>query len=153
MGVLKGKNLLLSVNSKVYGYATSCEISIEIDTEETASTSWKQLNDAGGASWKEFDTNKKSWTLSTDNLSAEGLSDFKEAFNVLVAGQPVDIKFGVVSYATGADEDNLTASFANGTNFIGKAIINSLSLTGSQEGEATYTVSLQGTGELKVATA
>jgi predicted secreted protein len=151
MGILKGKNLLLSVGLtengkfvyKTYGFATSCELNITVDTTETSSTNF---------SWKEFTVSKKSWTASTDHLVGV-INNFDSVFQTLVADNPeVMIKFGVVDYkSTDADgDDNLDESFVLGGYYYGKAIINSLSMSAPEEGEATFSVQMQGTGALKL---
>lgn len=152
MGILKGKDLLVSVGTTVCGYATNCELSIDVDTQETASTSWKQMNNEGSGSWKSFDINKKTWTVSTDSLSAEDLLDFKSMFTSLTSGAEVDIKFGVVTY-TAATGDNMTAAFKANAYYQGKGLVTSLKMSGGTDGEATYSVSIQGTGELALKTA
>jgi predicted secreted protein len=160
MGILKGKNLLLSVGLtengkfvyKTYGFATSCELNITVDTTETSSTNFKQMAASGDGSWKEFTVSKKSWTASTDHLVGV-ISNFDSVFQTLVADNPeVMIKFGVVSYkSTDADgDDNLDESFQLGGYYYGKAIINSLSVSAPEEGEATFSVQMQGTGALKL---
>jgi predicted secreted protein len=69
MATLQGKNLMLAIGGKVHGYATACTLDIAVDTTETASTSWKQMSAEGGESWKSYEISKKSWTVSTDNMT------------------------------------------------------------------------------------
>jgi predicted secreted protein len=147
MSLLEGKNLLLAIGDKVYGYATSATLDVTVDTEETSSTTYKQMNTAGEGSWKKFSAAKKSWTCSTDHLVGT-IDNFDAAFSAIVATNPeVTIKFGSVTYTTGTG-DNMTSAFDKGAAYTGKAIITSLNISGSTDGEATFSVSFQGTGEL-----
>jgi predicted secreted protein len=147
MALLEGKNLLVAIGDTVWGYATSCSLDITVDTEETSSTTYKQLNSAGEGSWKGFSAAKKSWTASTDHLVGV-MSNFDAAFSAIVATNPeVTIKFGAVNYKTGTG-DNLTHTFETGSVYTGKAVITSLNISGSTDGEATFSVSFQGTGAL-----
>ena len=158
MATLQGKNLMLAIGGKVYGYATACTLDISIDTTETASTSWKQMSAEGGESWKSFEISKKSWTVSTDNMTNTTLEGFDDLFTAITnsaTNGKVSIKFGVVDYSTATDTDkdgNLDVDSSFKLTYTGEAVVTSISLTGSTEGEATYSVSLQGTGALTKAT-
>jgi hypothetical protein len=147
MSLLEGRNLLIAVGDTVWGYATSATLDITVDTEETSSTTYKQMNTAGEGSWKNFTSAKKSWTCSTDHLVGT-MDNFGTAFSAIVAENPeVTVKFGSVTYASGTG-DNLAASFEKGAAYTGKAVITSLNISGSTDGEATFSVSFQGTGAL-----
>jgi predicted secreted protein len=158
MATLQGKNLMLAIGGKVYGYATACTLDIAIDTTETASTSWKQMSAEGGESWKSYEISKKSWTVSTDNMTNANLEGFDDLFTAITNASTngkVAIKFGVVDYTTATDTDkdgNLDVDSAFKLTYTGDAVVTSISLTGSTEGEATYSVSLQGTGALTKST-
>jgi predicted secreted protein len=147
MGVLKGKNLLLGIAGDPKGYATSCTLDLSVDTTETASTTYKQMNNSSSGGWKEYEISKKSWTCSSENMVSSSMTEYNALFKVFVAGEPVAIQFGAVSYTAGVDENN-TAKFTTGCIYKGNAIITGLSITGSTEDEVTYSVSLTGTGEL-----
>jgi predicted secreted protein len=147
MALLEGKNLLIAIGDKVWGYATACSLDITVDTEETSSTTYKQMNTAGEGSWKGFSAAKKSWSGSTDHLVGV-MSNFDSAFSTIIAENPeVTIKFGAVTYKAGSD-DNMTHTFETGAQYTGTAIITSLNVSGSTDGEATFTVGFQGTGAL-----
>jgi predicted secreted protein len=154
MATLQGKNLMLAIGGKVYGYATACTLDIAIDTTETASTSWKQMSAEGGESWKSYEISKKSWTVSTDNMTNTNLEGFDDLFSAITdatVNGKVAIKFGVIDYTSVKDTDkdgNLDVDDAFTLTYVGEAVVTSISLTGSTEGEATYSVSLQGTGAL-----
>jgi predicted secreted protein len=148
MGVLKGKNLLLGIGGDPKGYATSCTLDLSVDTTETASTTYKQMNNSSSGGWKEYEISKKSWTCSSENMTSESMTEYNALFKAFVAGVPVAIQFGAVSYTTSTTDDNNTAKFTTGCIYKGNAIITGLSITGSTEDEVTYSVSLTGTGEL-----
>jgi predicted secreted protein len=145
--LLEGKQILVAIGDKVWGYATSATLDVTVDTEETSSTTYKQMNTASDGSWKNFSASKKSWTCSTDHLV--GVWDnLDAAFSSITAANPeVTIKFGSVSYTAGTG-DNMTSKFETGAAYTGKAVITSLNVSGSTDGEATFSVSFQGTGAL-----
>ena len=45
--ILKGKNLMLSIEGKYIGFATSCDISIDVDTKDIAISTYTFQHAAG----------------------------------------------------------------------------------------------------------
>jgi predicted secreted protein len=152
MGLLLGKNLLVSYTKDnkdyVIGYATSCELDLGVDTTETSSTSWKQMNETSGDSWKTYTIAKKNWTVSSDHMIDAGMAEFTNIFDLFVSGEEVTIKFGEVKYSSSTTE-NKTSTFTS--YYKGKAIITSLKASGSTDGEATYSITFTGTGAIESA--
>ena len=149
MSVQKGKNLMLSIGGTIYGFATSCDLSIDVDTKEISTGSFKHSTSAG--QWKEYDTERTGWSVNSEHLATVGLGDEKAIFNAMKAGEAVAIKFHEVTKGTVATGkvSGETGTITSGSNgFYGNAIITSFKLSASDDSDATYSISLQGTGEL-----
>ena len=74
---------------------------------------------------------------------------------MLVAGTPVDIKFGITMVNTALPEGDIlgeTGSLeikSGAKGFKGKGIITSISISAQDESDCTYSISIQGTGALE----
>ena len=153
--IQKGKNLMVKVGGVVYGFATSCDLSLDTDTKEVTTGSYKHSNAKG--QWKEFETDKSGWTANTDYLATVDLKDALVFAKLQIEGEPVTISFESVlvdsTKVTDSDKAGDTGTIKVGTDrlgFEGKAIINSFKLSAQNDSDATYSISLQGTGELKI---
>ncbi len=142
--IQKGKNLMVSIGTTIYGFATSCDLSVDVDTKEISTGSYKHQSTSG--QWKEYDTERIGWTVNSEHLATVGLEDEKALFAQMTAGQPVNISFEEVTSATGETGDIEGATTKVG--FSGKAIITSLKLSAQNDSDATFSISLQGTGVL-----
>lgn len=146
---LKGKNLMLSIGGVIYGFATSCDISIDVDTKEISSGSYKHSTSAG--QWKEYETERTGWSLNSAHLCASDLADQKTLFAAMTAGKPVEVAFEQVTLSSSLTDKlaGETGTLVDGAaGFYGSAIITSMKLSGSMDGDATFDVSLTGNGEL-----
>ncbi len=141
--VLKGKNLMVSIDGTVYGFATSCDINIDVDTKEISAGSYKHVDVSG--QWKEFETERKGWTVNTEHLASSDMGDCMALYDILSEGTAVDITYTVVT-ATGGQTGDITPSTTLG--WKGKAIVNSLKVSAQNDNDATFSISLQGTGAL-----
>ena len=134
-----GDRLELYFNDKPLAFGKSCSLEI---TSETLDTSNKMSGD-----WKEFLVGKLSFTLSTDALltysdaaSLADVSKFGDLLSTMVKRYPVTFKM-----AKEADGDIAAKTFVSG-----KVVITQLSVQADDGQLATCSISLQGTGELKV---
>lgn len=151
MAIIKGGDLMLFINNKSIGYATSHSLSISADTKETST------KDSGGK-WQTSEVGIISWTASSENLyanKAEGMT-YSDLFDAMVARTPIDAVFTLEGNSTnleaGDKEDKApTGGWTPKANsgYQGKVIITSIELNAPNGEEASFTVQFQGTGELK----
>lgn len=152
----KGKNLMVKVGGTIYGFATSCDLTVDVDTKEISSGSYKHSTAAG--QWKEYDTERVGWSVNSEHLAAVGLTDEVALFKTMTAGLPVAISFEEVKSKTPATSGKLAGETGevvaetSRKGFEGQAIITSFKLSASNDGDATYSITLQGTGSLTVLT-
>jgi len=140
--VINGTNILLyqydpeTEEGVPFGAATNCTFSTSVDQVEVTTTN--------SDSYKEYLGSQISWSISADGFIA--LSDYSYLFllNKLQSKEQIVVKFQI-------DNDNGDGSETLGYSvFTGLANIVNLDMTGPVEGAATYSVSLQGTGEYTV---
>lgn len=142
---LKGKNLMIFVNGKALALATSCSIDLTANTEDAAS------KDSGG--WDDPEITGWAWVASSENVCSADESDsidliYEELVDLWLAGEPVDVQFGVAGNA--ADTDVPEAGWTPPKKgYSGKAIIDSVKMTAPNKQNATISVSLKGKGELQ----
>lgn len=135
-----GKDLMLFVGGKAIALATSCKIGISAETIDT------QSKDSG--IWNEKDIKKLGWNCSSENCFSADLdiNGYDALFAMMVAAQPINVAFGIpVNKSTEMPESGwkLPAS-----PYKGKALITSLELNAPDGDKATFSVSMDGTGEL-----
>jgi len=144
MALINGTDLIVKVGVDAAGeviiaHATNCSLDI--------SMSERDITTKDSAGWKEIAGGLREWSLSSDSLyDATDLgatkTDFVGLFDLVDARTKVFIEFNLLSPVTG---DYL---------YTGEGYITSLSLSGGTEETATYSVSINGTGDLtKVVTA
>ena len=152
--VQKGKNLMLSIGSTIYGFATDCNFTIDTETEEVSTQRYKLGVSAG--QWKEYNTVANGWSADSSHLMSVDGADFKALFDAQAAGSPVTVVFGPVTDASGATAQQkgqtsyVVADTTAGFKYTGSAIITSLSVGAPVDGQATFQINLQGTGNLAV---
>lgn len=136
--IILGTDLMLFKGGKALAAATSCKLTIQANTLETSS------KDSG--KWTTKQAAKLSWNCSSDNLFT--VADYKELADALIARKEVEIRFSTVKNpdsANGVPEGGWQPSEDG---YSGKAIITQLDLTASDNENATYSVSLEGSGAL-----
>jgi predicted secreted protein len=144
--VFNGTSLVVLVGAEVIGYATSCSLSLAIDTPD-AST--KQ-----SLGWADEIGGQRSWSLTTDGLatvdptSAAPYISTVELNGLAIERIPVEVKFttvnnDVVDGVTPVPDDVI---------YYGYAFIESVDMTADMENPVTYSVSFKGTGVLNIDT-
>lgn len=137
-GLLNGTDLLLKVgtdgNEVLVAFATSCSLEIsadEIDQTNKESTGWKSIIQG-----------TRSWSLSADamyqNEAQASRKAFKDFFANVNAREKVFIELTIAG-ALNADANVF---------YSGQAFVSSLSVNGGTEDQATWSISLTGTGAL-----
>lgn len=136
--VILGTDLMLFNDGKALAAATSCKLSLSANVLETSS------KDSG--KWVSKKAGKLSWTASSDNLFT--MTDYKDLVTAMITRTPIQIQFSTVQ---NADSDNGVPAdgwVANTDGFMGNAIITSIEANASDGDNATYSVSLEGSGAL-----
>jgi len=139
MAILNATDVVISINntaSTAHGsvvdkllFATSASLSVSRDLRDSTNKS--------SAGWSESLAGLKSWELSGDGFVEFANTDsetknFKELFTQMIADNP-----------------EVTVKFSDGTTYyVGNAFMTSLSMDAGVEENATYSVSLTGTGVL-----
>ena len=144
--VFNGTSLVVLIGTEVIAFATSCSLSIAIDTPD-AST--KQ-----SLGWADEIGGQKSWSLTTDGLAtvvpgavATYIST-TELSNLAIARTAVTVKFTTVNNDTVGGVTPVTGD----TIYSGSAFIESVDMTADMENPVTYSVSFKGTGPLTIGT-
>lgn len=135
--IQKGRNLIVKIDNTIVGFAKSCDLDVTADTRDIAS--YKQQS--GG--WKEYDSDKCGWSINTEHLATVEMTDENKLFDALVAKESIEIQFAV---GTWSEAGVFTQTAQKG--YKGKAFITSLKLSASDGDDATFSISLQGTGVL-----
>jgi len=138
-GLLNGTDLLLKVgstdaNEVVVAFATSC--SLELSADEIDQTN----KDSGG--WKSIIQGTRSWSVSADAMYQNEAEASKKAFTDFFANVNARTKVYIeltIANALGSD---------NNVYYSGEAYVSSLSVNGGTEDQATWSISLTGTGAL-----
>ena len=144
--VFNGTSLVVLIGTEVIGYATSCSLSLAIDTPD-AST--KQ-----SLGWADEIGGQKSWSLTTDGLatvvpgSVATYISTTELSNLAIARTAVTVKFTTVNNDTVGGVTPVTGD----TIYSGSAFIESVDITADMENPVTYSVSFKGTGALTIGT-
>jgi hypothetical protein len=142
---IKGKDLMAFANGKAFALATSCDIELTANTEDAAS------KDTGG--WDNPEIVGHGWKLNTDCLcgataaTAKDLS-YDEVMALCIAGTPIAVMFGIAANAADTDvpDDGWTVPTAG---WQGNAVITSVKVTAANKQKGTFTVAMDGKGELK----
>lgn len=150
MSVIKGGDLMLFVNGKSIGFATSHTLSISAETKETTS------KDSGGK-WQSSEAGILSWNCSSENLcadKAEGVG-YDELFEMMIARKPITGVFALEGSSPNLAEGKLDKvktggwTAKSGDGFTGEMLITNLEKTAQNGENATFKVDFQGVGELK----
>lgn len=160
--IIKGDDLMLfnGTSGKSYAFATAHTLTITADTADTSS------KDHGV--WTGNEVAKISWEITSENLyTTEG---FDSLFNDMINRKPIDVIFGLKQKGeadkTVADGDysNWTPEYKADTTgkptapetdtttsnmYMGSAYITSLTANANTGENATYSVTLTGTGSIK----
>lgn len=150
MSVIKGGDLMLFVNGKSIGFATSHTLSISTETKETTS------KDSGGK-WQSSEAGILSWTASSENLcadKAEGVG-YDELFDMMIARKPITGVFALEGNSANFAEGKLDKVKSGGwtpktgDGYTGEMLITNLEKTAQNGENATFKIDFQGVAELK----
>lgn len=130
---------LKSGETKALACATSCKITLNANVLETSS------KDSGY--WTTKQASKLSWSCSSDNLFT--LTNYNELMDVMIERKPVKIQFDSVAHNETEGEKNHEDYTPQNNGYVGEVIITSIDVNAPDGDNATYTVSMEGTGALK----
>lgn len=138
--IIKGDDLMLfNEEGHSFAFATSHSLSISADAVEISS------KDSG--KWKSNTVNKLSWEISSENLYTT--TSYDELFSLMVDREEFPVFFGVKS-ETGELEEGAEGWTPNETyTYHGNGIITSLTANAGTGDNATYSVTITGTGALE----
>ena len=131
--LIKGNSIMLYIANTPIAFSKSCDLSVNVDTIDTT-------NKMSGM-WKANLSGQMSYTVTCDALytRATGDTSFDTLFTAMVTGENVDIEIGIATPST----------FALGTGlYSGTATITSLNLKAEDNGIASCSITLTGSGEL-----
>lgn len=131
MAIVNATDVVLSVTTlsglEAMAHSTSASLSMSMDLRDKTSKS--------SAGWQENLGGLKSWEMSGDSFveigNISGKADIEELFTVWNTGDAITVNFG-----------------ATGMVYSGQAIITSMSIDAGVEENATYSISLTGSGPL-----
>ena len=140
--VILGSELMLFIkdasgNTNALAAATSCKLTLNANTLETSS------KDSG--KWTSNHAAKLSWTCSSDNLFT--IKDYADLMDACIDRKEIEVQFSTVKDFDTKDgvEDGWEAE-SNG--YTGMAIITSVDMNASDGDNATYSISMTGSGAL-----
>lgn len=143
--IIEGSNLMLFSNVGGSGStmtalaaATSCKIGLKGNVQS------KKSKDSG--CWDESDITTLSWEASSDNLFT--VEDYKTLMTAMISRLPINLQFSTVKNSDSVNGMPVTGWTANADGFKGLALITSLEATGNNGDNATYSISLTGSGPL-----
>ena len=136
--VVLGTDLMLFKDGVALAASTSCKLTINANTLETSS------KDSG--KWTSNQPAKLSWNCSSDNLFT--IEDYTSLMDACIARTPIEVQFSTVENPnsdTGMPEGGWQPK-TNG--YKGEAIITSIDMNAPDGDNATYTISMTGSGAL-----
>ena len=142
---IDGSDLMLFINDNSIAFATSCKLSINRETVDTTN------KDEVGGKWVAKTAKKMSWSMTSENLYANDGSGntFDDLFAAMISNTAITAVWGYVENSTES------APSANGYTkptsciYSGNVFITSLEANAPAGDNATYSVTFEGTGELK----
>lgn len=146
---LKGKDLMIFVDSKAIALATSHTLTLNAETSDTAS------KDSG--MWDDAEVTKLAWEASSESIGAadEGTPvdiSYETLLDKCMAGEKVPVICGIPTNATndGVPEDGWTAPTESPKQsyYKGEALITSVTLTGANGENSQISANFKGVGKL-----
>lgn len=141
--IIKGHNLMLfDANGESIAYATNHTLSISADAQDVSS------KDHG--IWKASEVNKINWEITSENLYTTTAYD--SLFTSMIAREPITVFFGLKREADNdksvVDGDYTNWSVGTGA-YTGSAVITSLQANAPDGENATFSVTLTGSGKIE----
>lgn len=142
---IEGKDLMLFLDGKTIALATSCKLTVNREYGDV------RTKDTG--KWTKKSPRNVTWSGSSDNLFSvdNSATGFKTLFDAQMTGKELKAQFGVIERPENEEMPENGWVLPDGT-YEGNVVITTLDLTAPQEGEATFTVSFDGSGAIEYKT-
>lgn len=144
--IIKGRDLMLfDSNGHSYAYATNHTLTITAETSDISS------KDHG--IWGASEVSKYTWEITSENLFTSDAYD--SMFDAMLAGEAIKVRFGLKTEQADksknvADGDTALPFWTSQSTFYeGNVIITSLTANANNGENATYSVTLTGSGSIK----
>lgn len=142
--IIKGDDLMLFKDNKSLAYATSHVLTLTGDAVSVSS------KDHG--IWQGNEVNKLSWEITSENLYTA--DDYDVLFTAMIARQPIDVIFGKEKEDKSTGKNVVDGDYTNWTptatgSYGGKCVITSLVANANSGDNATYSLTLKGTGKIE----
>lgn len=141
-GVIEGQDLLLYVNSTAVAHSQTCTMSPTVEVRDRLS------KDTG--KYKGKVAGLIDWEVSADALAAYDGHSFSTLYALMIARTALTIKFA--GRAAVGTSDNWKAEQVGDKYFQGSAIITAMPLSAPNNADATFSITLAGTGLLELKT-
>ena len=147
--IIKGRDLMLFNDAgHSYAYALNHVLTIQGESLDISS------KDHG--IWGASEIGRYTWEITSENLYT--VTEYDQLFDIMVVGQPITVRFGLKQ--TPADPSMVPADgdqalpywSSTNTYYEGKVVISSLVANANNGENATYSVTLTGSGSLKKVT-
>ena len=143
--IIKGDDLMIfDDGGKSIAFATNHTLSISADAQETSSKD--------GGIWGSNEVNKITWEITSENLyTTTAYDDF---FTKMINREAVTVYFGTKK-ENDPDKTVVDGDYTNWTGasgYSGKVLITSLTANANTGENATFSVTLTGTGKIKKVT-
>ena len=144
--IIKGRDLMLfNSDGHSYAYATNHTLTITAETTDVSS------KDHGV--WGASEVSRYTWEITSENLYTT--DEYDSMFDTMLAGNAITVRFGLKT-----DQVDMSKNVADGdtslpywtsqnTFYEGKVIITSLTANANNGDNATYSITLTGTGSIK----
>lgn len=140
--IIKGRDLMLfDEQGKSYAWATNHTLTITAETSDISS------KDHG--IWSAAEVSKYTWEITSENLFTS--TEYDKLFDAMLAGTAIKIKFGLKKEEGSKNvADGDYSEWSVGASFYeGNVIITSLTANANNGENATYSVTLTGSGAIK----
>lgn len=155
---IQGQDLMLFVKTsdgtlKSIAFATSHTLSTSMETVDNSN------KDEGAGRWSSYTAGMMQWSCTSENLMAEKATNghtFNSLFDVYLSRQPIEVAFALqkdyTDLTTKLDSDweaPSTGWSPSANQYTGTALITNLEVTAQNGQVATYSITMQGCGNLK----
>lgn len=144
--IVKGRDLMLfNREGHSYAYATNHTLTVTAETTDISS------KDHG--IWGASEVSRYTWEITSENLfTSEG---FDEMFDQMMTGQKIKVRFGLkveqTDFTKNVADGDTTLPYWTGRDvyYEGDVIVTSLTANAANGDNATFSVTLTGTGSIK----
>lgn len=147
MARIKGRNLNIFLSTasggagKAIAYATSSSLEVSKQTETTI--------DKDSSTVGILETTKDEWTMSTENIVADDMSNAKEVIDALLSDKLLTVSFALVGNPNPDGVEDASKWTQGTAGYTGQCKCTQASINAPAEGKATISATFTGSGALK----